>query len=98
MFFENEQGTYTFNRDDLGKAHAWCQNSVTMAMKNELPQIFVSNTLVKPFEMKPYEDLAEKYGYTLFSLIVENRHGNKSIYNVKSNVCERMKSNFNIKL
>ena len=32
--------------------------------------------------MKPYLDLAEKYGYTVFTVIVEKRHENKDVHNV----------------
>jgi hypothetical protein len=48
--------------------------------------------------MKEYFDLAEKYGYTVVSLIVENRHGGKNIHGVPDEKVEQMKKRFEIKL
>ena len=45
-------------------------------------KVVVSNTFTTEREMKPYLNLAEKYGYTVFTVIVENRHGNKDVHNV----------------
>ena len=36
--------------------------------------IVVHNTFTKEWEMKAYFDLAEKYGYNLYTIIIENRH------------------------
>ncbi len=44
--------------------------------------------------MEPYLKLAEKYDYKVVSLIVENRHGNKSVHNVPD---ETMEKNENMK-
>jgi hypothetical protein len=59
-------------------------------MKDEQPTVVVSNTLTSEKELKPYIELAEKYGYQIVSLIVENRHGNKSIHDVPDETLERM--------
>ena len=48
--------------------------------------------------MKPYYELAEKYGYAVFSLIVENRHGGKNVHNVPEETLEKMRNRFEIKL
>ena len=48
--------------------------------------------------MQPYFDLAKKYGYTVFTIIVENRHGGKNVHNVPENVIESMKNRFEYKL
>lgn len=32
--------------------------------------------------MKPYLDIAEKYGYTVFTVVVEKRHDNSDVHNV----------------
>ena len=37
-------------------------------------EIVVSNTFTMEWEMEPYYELAKKYGYKVFSIIVENRH------------------------
>jgi hypothetical protein len=48
--------------------------------------------------MKDYFDLANTYGYKIVSLIIENRHGNKSIHNVPEETMDKMKNRFEIKL
>jgi hypothetical protein len=65
---------------------------------NGLDEIIVSNTFTKEWEMTPYYELAEKYGYVVFSLIVENRHGGVNEHGVLSDKLEQMKNRFEIKL
>jgi hypothetical protein len=48
--------------------------------------------------MEAYYKLAEKYGYIVFSIIVENRHGGINQHNVPEEVLTNMKNRFNIKL
>jgi hypothetical protein len=42
--------------------------------------------------------LAEKYSFTVFSLIVENRHGGKNVHNCPEEKVEMMKKRFEIQL
>jgi len=48
--------------------------------------------------MKPYYELAEKYGFVVFSLIVENRHGGINKHGVPEEALERMENRFQLKL
>lgn len=102
MFFM-EGNEYKFNPTKLKDAHAWCQNQVEMTMKNstknfETSRIAVSNTFTQEWEMQPYYDLAKKYGYDVFSIIVENRHGGTNVHNVPEDKLEIMKNRFEVKL
>jgi len=45
-------------------------------------KIAVSNTFTQEWELQPYYELAIKYGYYVTCIVVENRHGNKSIHGV----------------
>ena len=103
MYFTNENGQYIFNGADIKKAHEWCQNEVQLAMilnhtsgLNE--SIVVSNTFTQEWEMEPYYKLAETYGYRVFSLIVENRHGGENLHNVPQDKIEVMRERFEVKL
>jgi len=58
----------------------------------------VANTFTTDKEIKPYKELAERYGYMLMSIIVENRHGNKSIHGVPEETMEAMEKRFTVKL
>jgi adenylate kinase family enzyme len=61
-------------------------------------KIFVANTFTQDWEMEEYFKLAEEYGYQVFTIIVENRHGNKNIHDVPDEKVEQMKNRFQIKL
>jgi hypothetical protein len=66
--------------------------------KDTSERLIVSNTFTQQWEMKPYFDLAEKNGYRVYSLIVENRHGGVNEHGVPVEKLEQMKNRFNIKL
>jgi NEDD4-binding protein 2 len=104
-YFYDEDGTYNFDVTKLHAAHKWCQLRVEHAMEDNLEsngqyfsEIVVSNTSTIEKELEPYLKLAEKYDYKVVSLIVENRHGNKSVHNVPDETMEKMRNRFDIKL
>ncbi len=99
MYFINEEtGEYKFNQRDLPKAHNWCSDVVEHWMDENEEKIVVSNTFTSEWEFMNYYRLAEQYGYRVHSLIVENRHGSKSIHNVPDATMGNMLNRFNIKL
>lgn len=97
MYFINETGGYNFNPAKIKDAHKWCQDNVETAMGWGLT-IAVSNTFTQEWEMEAYYNLAKKHGYTVFSLVVENRHGGVNAHNVPTETLEKMKNRFEIKL
>jgi len=99
MFFvDKETGHYNFDFGKLHLAHSWCQNSVSGAMEKGVGKIVVSNTFTKESEMKFYYEIAEKYGYKVVSLIVENRHGGQNVHDVPDETLIKMRNRFTIKL
>jgi predicted kinase len=100
-FFEGNE--YKFNPLKLKQAHAWCQDQVRISMKNSDKnigdlRIAVSNTFTQEWEMEPYVEMAKEYGFKVFTLIVENRHGGVNQHNVPEDKIELMKNRFEIKL
>ena len=91
-------GQYKFNATKLGEAHTLCVQNTEDAMWGQEPIIFVANTFTTPREMKVYFDIAAKYGYDVFSIIIENRHGNANIHSVPGKTLTIMKDRFDIKL
>lgn len=91
-------GKYKFDVKKLGESHKYCQNIVRNAMKKGDFKVFVSNTNTTKKELKDYYKLADEYGYSVISLIVENRHNGNSIHNVPEKTIEKMKKRFDIKL
>jgi predicted kinase len=98
MYFISEDGEYKFNIDEIKNAHQWCRDMIEDAMKHNLNKIAVSNTFTQEWEMEPYFKLAEEYGYKVFSLIVENRHGGENEHGVPEDKIQIMKNRFQIKL
>ena len=97
MYFVDRLGNYNFKPSLLKDAHAWCQEEVEFLMKYE-HKIVVSNTFTQEWEMQPYYDLAEKYGYRVYSLIVENRHGGVNEHGVPADKLVQMKNRFEVQL
>lgn len=97
-------GEYKFDATKLRQAHEWCRNRVETYMKDSLVndqfyrEIAVSNTFTQEWEMDAYYKLAEQYGYMVFSIIVENRHGGVNQHGVPADKLEQMKNRFDIKL
>lgn len=98
MFFIDEKGDYNFDPSKIKDAHAWCKDLVEEQMSYRANDVVVSNTFTQEWEMKPYFDLAEKYGFRVTTLVVENRHGGENVHNVPSDVIEKQKKRFQIKL
>jgi predicted kinase len=92
------EGNYEFDVTKLKDAHDWCQNAVRVFMENKSKRVTVSNTFTQEWEMKPYFDLAEKHGYRVYSLIVENRHGGVNEHGVPEDKLKLMKKRFETKL
>ena len=96
-------GEYKFDGTKLKDAHQWCQTQVSNAMilnytANINERIVVSNTFTQEWEMKPYIEMAKEWGYTVFSIIVENRHGGVNEHGVPEDKLEMMKNRFEVKL
>jgi predicted kinase len=103
-FIDKETGEYNFDVSKIKDAHKYCHDLVETYMKDSLVndqfyrEIAVSNTFTQEWEMKPYFELAEKYGYTVFVAIVENRHGGKNVHGVPDDKLEIMRNRFEFKL
>ena len=103
-FFYDKEGNYNFDPSKLKEAHTWCKNQVETRMidhqnnQQYYPEIAVSNTFTQEWEMEDYFKLAEKYGYKVVSLIIENRHGGQNVHGVPEDKLQIMKDRFQIKL
>lgn len=98
MFFIDENGLYNFRPEKIKEAHQWCKSSVETAMIEKQSRIVVSNTFTEEWEFSDYQALADKHGYVVFYIVVENRHNGKNIHNVPENILTKMLNRFKIKL
>jgi predicted kinase len=102
-YFIDEDGEYKFDATQLKNAHNYCQIQTQAWMTSRTHQIntdriVVSNTFTQEWEMEIYFRLAEKYGYRVYSLICENRHGGINSHGVPDETLEKMKTRFDLKL
>ena len=97
-YFYDNDGNYNFIPSEIKEAHKECQQFVGYAMESGIPKIAVSNTFTQEWEMEPYFELAKKYGYMVFTVVVENRHGGKNVHNVPEDKIQTMKDRFQINL
>lgn len=81
----DEYGNYNFRFENLKAAHQWSQKAVAVYM-GWGRDIVVHNTNTTDKEIQPYLELAEKRGYRVVSLVVENRHGNSDVHDVPDEV------------
>ena len=102
-------GEYKFNQGKLSDYHIKNQNAVEKQMQSaieggayyDLPVndlIIVHNTFTQSWEKETYYELADTYGYTVTSVVVENNHSNKSIHNVPDENISKMRDRFEIML
>ena len=95
-------GMYTFDPSYLAKYHQRCIDSVESEMESPSTEgycnIVVHNTFTREWEMQPYFNLAEKYGYNVYTIVVENRHKSESIHDVPGNVIKDQRDRFEIVL
>jgi len=91
-------GEYKFDVSKIKLAHNWCKLRVEHSMEDNLQKIAVSNTFTQEWEMEPYYEMAKQYGYTVFSVIIENRHGGVNEHGVPEDKLQMMKDRFEIKL
>jgi len=89
MYFMKD-GEYKFDLNELYLAHRWCRVRCEGFMSDGVDNVVVSNTLTSESELTPYIELAETYGYMIVSVVVENRHGNKSIHDVPTETLDKM--------
>lgn len=97
-YFYDNDGNYNFIPSEIKEAHKECQQFVGYAMESGIQKIAVSNTFTQEWEMEPYFELAKKYGFKVFTIIVENRHGGKNQHGVPEDKIEQMKNRFQITL
>jgi len=93
-----KDGKYEWKGENVKASHEWCRKRAENLMKGGASPIVIANTSTTEKEFKPYVDMAEEFGYAVFSIIVENRHGGINTHDVPEETLEKMKSRFEIQL
>ena len=97
-YFTNDEGVYNWYPSGIKKAHEASQLKCREAMERGESRVIVANTNTTEKEMKPYNDMANEFGYRVISLIVENRANTTNIHNVPESTLKKMCDRFEIKL
>lgn len=78
-YFIGTDGVYRFDPKKLGEAHESCRNAILNLMQNRTTHIVLSNTSTTRWEIAPYLDMAEDYGYDVQQILMfaefANQHG-----------------------
>lgn len=98
FFVDPNTGAYNYNPSLIRQAHESCQADAEAAMQTGFEYVIVSNTSTTEREVATYTKMATQYNYQILSLVVENRHGNKSVHGVPEEAMTRMKDRFSVKL
>lgn len=98
MFFLDQQSNYVFDPSKIKDAHSWCQSHCLHLMEEGESRIVISNTFTQGWEMKPYMDMAIENDYTVFTIVVENRHGGVNTHGVPEDKLQAMKDRFEFSL
>ena len=97
-YFTDASGKYNFDHKKNHLAYSDCEKQAEAAMKASTEKIIVDNTFVFDWEMEPYFRLAKQYEYTLFSVVVENHHGNKNLHKIPEEDVIKMAARLKVKL
>ena len=103
QYFVDVDGNYNFDGGKIKLAHEYCRAQTEAWMRTDgtqvnVDRIVVSNTFTQEWEMKHYFELAKEYGYKVFTIIVENRHGGKNVHEVPEDKIQMMKDRFEVNL
>ena len=82
QFFIDKDGNYKFDKDKLYVSQQRCKMDFMQALSFNKQLIIIDNTNTSENEMSFYIDNAQKHGYAIFSLVVENRNGTSNVHNV----------------
>lgn len=90
-FYNRDTLEYKFNPAQIGQAHGWCyQNFYDDVLAGN--SVIVSNTFTTEADMQRYIDTAKEFGYTITSLVVENRANTKSVHAVPEATLQRQET------
>lgn len=90
-FVDKVTGKYNFDADKLHQAHKWCQSKTEDFLELGY-DVVVSNTFTTKKELKPYFEIAAKYGIIPQVIVCQNEF--KNVHDVPDEALKRMKDRF----
>jgi len=96
-YFTSEQG-YRFEFDKNHLAYKQCEERTRDAMAQGIGKIFLDNVFSLEWEMEPYFKMATEFGYLVFVLTMENRHGSSNIHGLSDEQLQKMAAKYKVVL
>ncbi len=98
QYFTDADGHYHFRFDENYLAYKQCENETRLSLEKKLSKVFIDNTFTMDWEIEPYFKLAADFGYYIFVVTVENRHGNKNIHDISDEQIKKMAEKYKVQL
>ena len=97
-FTDPESGEYRFNYRNNHLAYKQCEESARAALARGELKVFIDNTLTLEWEIEPYMKMASEFGYRIFIVTVENRHGGKNVHEITDEQLQKMAAKYRVVL
>lgn len=97
QYLYTEDGEYVWTESRMAYAYRQCLRDTEATMERGEP-VVVSNVFPTAKSLKNYRKLAEKYGYQVTYIVVENRRGGQNIHNVPEEALKGMREAFQVAL
>lgn len=91
MFFIDEQGNYSWDKNKIHLAHQWCFDKFSDAVLRRV-NVVISNTFTRHREMKDYINLANESDYEVEIVVCTGNYQN--VHNVPDETVEKMRNRF----
>jgi len=96
-YLYTDEGEYLWTEGRMAYAYRACLRDTAAAMGTG-NDVVVSNVFPTSRSMRNYRKLAEKYGYAVAYVVVENRRGGMNIHNVPQEALDGMRASFQVEL
>ena len=90
-YFTNN-GVYEFDVTLLSEAHLYCRQKAERVMHDYTKTVVIANTNCNEKDMQFYEECADRFGYRIFHIVLENRHGGENIHGVPDFILENQEN------
>lgn len=87
-----------FRPEMLKDAYEWCINECKISMAKNKKGILVAYYFIQDREMDVFYNLAQQFGYTVFSLVVESKHQGSSDKGFSEAAVKNMRKKFDLNL
>lgn len=96
-YLYTDEGEYLWTEKRMAYAYRQCLRDTEATMVDGEP-VVVSNVFPTAKSLKNYRKLAEKYGYRVTYIVVENRRGGVNIHDVPQESLDNMREAFQVSI